>query len=649
MLANRIRHIHSHAALLRPLPPFEEIKSKFSFVKETNKLDDVKSSGPKENVTVNGWIENKPKKVGKNLTFATLRDQYGSLIQVVDVYSLLKHAQVEDAVQVTGNIVPKKTRSDNPEDKQYELQVTNLVTLNRSNRKPSQLLDFKKAGNYPPEYRYLQLRLPQFQKRLQARNEAAMIIRNLLNKHEFTEVETPLLFKSTPEGAREYLVPTRLRSAGVPQFYALPQSPQQYKQLLMASGVKNYYQIARCFRDEDLRSDRQPEFTQVDLEMSFAGSRDVMNVVEKLVRTTWNQISSTGELHTLDNENNIVPITNDNPARILTYQQAMTEYGIDKPNLKFADLKIVDLSKFGKNSANHEYSIIEALVLRNACKSLEDYKQHWSHLTNPVNYKNRVPSVIPIISKDTKATWFNMLDHSIKFENPSNVTEALDLKLGDIICFSTRQPSQKLFENPTPMGRLRQLVTKSELGKRLYQNTQADVAAWVVDFPLFSPVEVPMESKTEYPTYLPNAFSATHHPFTMVQLQDYQKLETDPLACLGQHYDLVVNGVELGGGSTRIHDPELQRYIFKEILKINNQDEIFGHLLNAFAMGTPPHAGFAIGFDRMMAMMCGTDSIRDVIAFPKSVTGSDLVIKSPSSVSEEVLKEYNISQLSGKK
>lgn len=629
---------------MKELPPADIIIPKFRFGHDVSTIKQIAGLSNGTEVTINGWIDAKPKKVGKNLIFSTLRDSVGSKVQLVDHKSLLKNTGVEDVVQVKGIINPKRSAISNEEGATFELELNTMSTLNASNKKASELQDFKISGNYPPEYRYMQLRLPKFQAMLKKRHDIAKSIRKTLDEQNFTEIETPILFKSTPEGAREFLVPTRKidKDNQAPTFYALPQSPQQYKQLLMASGVNRYFQIARCFRDEDLRADRQPEFTQIDLEMAFSSGSDAMKVIEGMLVKIWNEFSSNGELLTLDSRGELVPL-NKRPINIMTYKQAMTQYGIDKPDLKAPQLKMLDLSEFkAYGYANKDFPIFEVLVLRNAFDSIDTFNKNWSYLAKPDNYKTRTPIVVPIEKEIDRSNWFEKFLPIAAFENPKLITKFLNLKHGDIVCGSTRQHSRSLFENPTPMGRLRQLILQDPLGKQLYQTTKQDVATWVVDFPLFSPVEQESEKKPDYPMYVEGTLTSTHHPFTMVNISDYEKLKSNPLGCLGQHYDLVVSGVELGGGSTRIHDPELQDFIFENILKIDDGEKLFGHLLQAFKMGTPPHAGFAIGFDRMCAMLSGTETIRDVIAFPKSVTGSDLVVGSPSVVKDKTLREYNV-------
>ncbi|SCU94725.1 LANO_0E07866g1_1 [Lachancea nothofagi CBS 11611] len=622
------------------------IKQKFSFSESSHCIRDLLSSDVSSKVVINGWIDKKPKKVGKSLIFGTLRDTKGDVIQLVDSDSFLKAANVEDVVQIEGQLNIRKAANEETDVPQFEIKLLKVNTLNKSGKKPSQLSVFKNQGNFPPEFRYLQLRLPKYQAFLKKRHEIASRVREHLNGFNFTEIETPILFKSTPEGAREFLVPSRNKQNQKPAFYALPQSPQQYKQLLMASGVERYYQLARCFRDEDLRSDRQPEFTQIDLEMAFANGSQVMQIIESTITKTWNTMSSSGNLHTLTRSNEIVPVTQSHPVTKITYREAMTQYGIDKPDLRFPSIKIVDMSEFKAfGIENNGFPIFEIIVLRNAFRTSEDYKENWSFLSDEHQYKFRSPIVVPIDSEEMEQLWFEKFMSIANFENPTLMNRFLNLKQGDIICGATREPSGALFENPTPLGRLRQLVTQSKRGSELYQQTENAVAVWVIDFPLFSPAEYEPSlgsKKPDYPHYNAEVYSSTHHPFTMVQLQDLHKLQSNPSACLGQHYDFVINGVELGGGSTRIHDPVLQNFIFKSILKIQEPEKLFGHLLTAFESGTPPHAGFAIGFDRMCAMLCGTNNIRDVIAFPKSISGCDLLVGSPSNVPKEILEEYNL-------
>lgn len=650
----RIARFHSINRVLNAVersifPDRELTKGKFIFQKDTvsiAKLISDFSTFNEREITLNGWMDRKPKKIGKNLIFGTLRDSNGDKIQLVDSESCLKNLNVEDVVQIKGTVNVKKVASDSNTKKEYEIKLNTVNVLNHSNEKPGQLMDQKLKGSYPPAYRILQLRLPNQQMLLKQRYEVSKFLRNFLDKENFVEIETPVLFKPTPEGAREFLVPTR--SGG---FYALNQSPQQYKQMLIAGGVPRYFQLARCFRDEDMRKDRQPEFTQVDLEMGFANGEDVRNVIQDTISKIWSKFAdlSGRKLMTLDTTGALKEVNEGKDIYMMQYKEAMTKYGIDKPDLKAPDLKIMSLKEFNAHSyENLDFPIFEVLILRNVVKSKEDFEQNWLHLVNKESYSNRVPIAVPILSQEQQSNWFEEFSSVTTFENPRLLNKVLNLKKGDIVFGSSREPDQSIFENPTPLGRLRQLILSDTRGQDLFYKTKNDVATWVVDFPLFSPIVAETSKQPPYPKY-ENQLCSTHHPFTMVKLSDYDKLREHPLKCIGQHYDFVMNGVELGGGSTRVHDPELQDFIFEEVLKITNSKKLFGHLLESLAMGAPPHAGFAIGFDRMCAMLFGKESIRDVLAFPKSVTGADLVVKSPAYVNEDILKPYNIKYLDPEK
>ncbi|SMN21190.1 similar to Saccharomyces cerevisiae YPL104W MSD1 Mitochondrial aspartyl-tRNA synthetase, required for acylation of aspartyl-tRNA [Maudiozyma saulgeensis] len=649
------RNFHTYGILLQStgsfvFPKKELTKSKFIFDKNTQTVEQIIKNPSKfddSNIIINGWLDKKPKKIGKNLVFATLRDTNGDTIQLVDSESLLKNRNAEDVLQIKGKLSAKRKAafSDDNVD-EYEIKLNQINVLNASNEKPAQLKDQKISGVYPPEYRVLQLRLRSQQLLLKRKNEVSKLLRSTLDKENFVEIETPTLFKPTPEGAREFLVPTR---SG--KFYALTQSPQQYKQMLIAGGVSRYFQLARCFRDEDMRKDRQPEFTQLDLEMGFANGEDVMQLIQNLIYETWSKFAplSNKQLMTLDASGKLKVVTSGNDIYRMTYKDALTKYGIDKPDLRAPDLKIMSLREFNVHSyQNLDFPIFEVIIVRNAVKSKEDYENNWGKLLQRDDYSNRVPIGVPILSDADQTNWFDSFSEIATFENPIMLNKALRLQKGDIVFGSSREPDSHIFENPTPLGRLRQLILDTPKGGELFYQTKNDVAAWVIDFPLFSPVVSENNKMTSYPEYNTKLCS-THHPFTMVKLDDYDKLKEHPLQVKGQHYDFVMNGVELGGGSTRVHDPELQDFIFENILKISNAKELFGHLLDALAMGTPPHAGFAIGFERMCAMLFDRQSIRDVLAFPKSVSGVDLVVKSPAFVEEGVLKPYNIKYLSGGK
>lgn len=584
----------------------------------------------------NGWIDKKAKKVGKSLVFGSLRDVDGQTIQLVDANSpsVVRSLKQESAVSIEGKLEARTTPDGG---RAWDLVVSNATVLNEASVVGSQL-QTGHTKEWPPQYRYLQLRGPQFQANLKRRAKIMRVCRDVLDKLGFTEIETPLLFKSTPEGAREFLVPTRKKGL----MYALPQSPQQYKQLLMASGIHKYYQIARCFRDEDLRADRQPEFTQLDMEMSFSNGGDVRTVVENVVKTVWADVASK-DLLTFDPATKTKLVKADNLTH-LTYDEAISRFGIDKPDIR-SSLEIVDTTGYARAVDHEGFDVFEILVIRNGMNESPGLAKK---LADPLHYKARVPRVVALKSESALAGWSEKFSGLAEFDDLAGLQKKLELKVGDIIAGSTRRV--KNYENPTPLGRLRTVAIQETLPLGKYQR-ETDVpeslvdefaAIWVTEFPLFNPVEVDQPADAKYPEYDTTQYVSTHHPFTMANTADYDKLVTEPLEVRGQHYDLVLNGVELGGGSTRVHDTALQRYIFDNILRIDNSHALFGHLLEAFDTGCPPHAGLAIGFDRMTAMLSATESIRDVIAFPKSITGADLMIGSPSVSTESQLRPYFI-------
>lgn len=593
----------------------EDIRKKFAFPRSNVKIKDLKnplSASPEDVVIVNGWIDKKPKKMSKNLMFGNLRDSNGDIIQLVDSNSLLRGIQPESAVVATGRLEKNSANSNT------DLKIEKIQVLNKSGIVGSQLTTGS-TKDWPAEHRYLELRTSSIlQRNLQRRAKMMSIVRRMLDDMGFTEIETPMLFKSTPEGAREFLVPTRKKN----YMYALPQSPQQYKQLLMASGVHRYYQIARCFRDEDLRQDRQPEFTQLDLEMSFAQAEDVQETIETLIKALLDQVISK-PVWSMDPQTNLLTNNTNKTFHKLTYKEAISRFGIDKPDLR-SSLEIIDISEYVK-SENEEFPVMEAVVLKNAVDNTNSNVVE-EKLTDPTQYGSRIPEIIT------------------DFSSSPLLAEKLNVQPGDLVAISNRQTLS--YENPTPLGRLRQIAIslfpdhyhrKTDTGE--YLSNDDFVANWITDFPLFNPTEA---ESTLYPKYNYKSYETTHHPFTMAHLDDIDSLFTDPLRVRGQHYDLVINGVEVGGGSTRIHDAELQKYVLEKILCVPRPEKLFGHLLRALDTGCPPHAGLAIGFDRLTAMLCETLSIRDVIAFPKTITGADPMIGCPSKMESEKLRPYHI-------
>ncbi|OBA17981.1 hypothetical protein METBIDRAFT_13897 [Metschnikowia bicuspidata var. bicuspidata NRRL YB-4993] len=653
---------------LSRLPPRDTTLAKFVFPSATHSVKDIHTEvqGP---VTLHGHLHRKPR-IQARRSFAELRDANGDVIQLLlspehtdaEFFTKLEASGPEDSISVSGFVQAKHAKKG-AQNSEFEVVVSQFQTLNSAGVEAARLDKLKHANpaDIPAKFRYLQLRTPFYQNALRTRSKVASLIRNVLTEsHKFTEIETPLLFKSTPEGAREFLVPTRSPS----RLYALPQSPQQYKQILMSSGFSRYFQIAKCFRDEDLRADRQPEFTQVDMELSFINSRDqVTAVVDDLVQKVW-KAACPHPMHIVGADGLLHPIPKDEESKIpfttLTYLEALSKYGIDKPDLR-SNLQFIDVSEFftpGKNAP--AFPVVEACVLKNAFLPGELFKVPHV-MTDSASYAKRKPVIVKIATQEDARSWYEkfcgkgLISQNQGF-SATALLEKLQLAPGDVLAFSTR--AELPYENPTPLGKFRQLAIEqfparwnrpivAEDGSivRDYDRNEVFVGLWVVDFPLFSPEEVAGETDPEFPVYSKTDLLATHHPFTMAKSEDYEYLETEPLKVRGEHYDLVINGVEVGGGSRRIHDPELQKYVFEEILAISNHQELFGHLLKALLLGCPPHAGLALGFDRLCAMLVGSLSIRDVIAFPKNQSGSDPVVDSPTDVLLATLQEYHLRKL----
>jgi aspartyl-tRNA synthetase len=545
--------------------------------------------------------------------FIDLRDRYG-LTQIVfdsehqpTVHQLADRLRNEYVVTVTGEVTLRPEGSANPHitTGAIEIRTTSLVILNEAKPLPFSLDDtITTSETLRLKHRYLDLRRPRMQELLQLRSQVSHLVRQYLYDKQFIEVETPILTKSTPEGARDYLVPSRVNPG---EFFALPQSPQLFKQILMIGGTDRYYQIARCFRDEDLRVDRQPEFTQIDVEMSFVDQEDIMQLIEDMVRLVFKETKN---------------IDLPTPLPRLSFEDVMGRYGTDKPDLRF-DLQLQDLSQFAKTcdfkvfrSAVESGGIVKALVIPGG---------------NTFT-RNRIDNLIDT-AKEFGAkglAWVKMnaegtLDSSIaKFFNAQALREALpSAQPGDLLIFVADQA-------PTVhqvLGRLRLL-----LGEELQlvdQNRWEPL--WVVDFPMF-----------EYDDAA-KRFVALHHPFTAPHPQDMPLLETDPLQVRTEAYDLVLNGFELGGGSIRIHAPQVQSKVF-DLLNISKTEarEKFGFLLDALESGAPPHGGIALGLDRLVMLLGKTESIREVIPFPKTQKAQCLMTEAPSPVTPEQLQELSI-------
>lgn len=579
----------------------------------------------------------------------------------------LKALRLHTPVVVTGKVVKLPDLSQET-SAQNRLELS-LESIRPINNFPQDII-VSKGVVFPPNKRHLQIRFDQnLKERLNFRHRVNKKLRDYLDARNFVEYETPQLFKSTPEGAREFLVPTRRRGYA----YALPQSPQQYKQLLMASGVEGYFQFARCFRDEDLRADRQPEFTQLDMEMSFATGEDVMQTVEAMIKHLLKQIDAdytmaaakSGELSitTRDSSSSRAAQTRlekfwavaDMPFPRITYQQAMTDYGSDKPDIRIP-CTIQRLDPFLPASfvgmvTDLSDPIVEAIKLRLDPHELEEaddpvttarafVKSFMDNDIPKALAKNPDGAPAVLIFDTTKPMQgLSALGHEA-YDKLTSLPAFSDLEDGDILFIQARE-NAPFSGGSTALGQLRLSLYASAVKQGLLPPNHSFRFLWVTGFPMFTLDS----SKDSDPGQGGTAgFSATHHPFTAPLTQeDFAHLASDPLKAKADHYDLVVNGVELGGGSRRIHVAQVQEYVLRHILQMPDQRVAqFEHLLEALRAGCPPHAGFALGFDRLVALLSGTSSVRDVIAFPKSMKGEDMMVKAPGKVTEGELATYHL-------
>lgn len=565
------------------------------------RLQDVNSE-----VTLCGWVA-KRRNFGA-LVFIDLRDRYGitQLVFNEDIATQISDVRNEYVLQVKGTVVERKDKNPKLATGEIEVVVREVKIVNTAITTPMIIADETDAlEDTRLKYRYLDLRRPVLQKNLILRNRITLLVRNYLAKYGFTEVETPILCRSTPEGARDYLVPSRISKG---EFYALPQSPQLYKQLLMVGGMDRYFQIARCFRDEDLRADRQPEFSQIDIEMSFVDEEDIWSMTEGLMKEIFKDIKGI-----------------DLPEfKRIPYDTCMEKYGSDKPDLRF-DMPLYNVSEVFANTefkvfenCLNEGGIIQAMNVKNGADKfsrkqldkLQDYVKVYGAkaLANlKLTAEGFAGSVTKVLSDAEKEALRTML----------NIEE------NDIVFFV----ADKKKVAQSSLGALR-----VKLGHDLdLINKDAYEFLWVTDFPMF-----------EYDEN-ENRYVAAHHPFTSPNLEDVDKLLSDPAHCYSRAYDLVLNGYELLSGSIRIHDQKLQKKVFEAIgMTLEEAHEKFSWFMDAFQYGTPPHGGVGIGLERLTMILAGTDNIRDVVAFPKTASASDLMAQAPSPVDPAQLKELGI-------
>ncbi len=591
-------------------------------MKRTHHCNELRPSHIGQTVTLSGWVHSRRDLGG--LIFIDIRDREGRTQTVFDPSDLAKELfdsaaglRSECVVSVTGKVRHRPAGTNNAKipTGEIEVAVTSLEILNMADVLPFPVDDPEVASKVNEElrlkYRYLDLRRPEMARNLRLRSKVATATRVFLDGQGFLEVETPTLFKSTPEGAREFLVPSRVHPG---QFYALPQSPQQFKQILMVAGVEKYFQLARCYRDEDLRADRQPEFTQIDIEMSFIERQDIYKLVEGMLQRVWKTALN---------------IDIPTPFKRISFEEALNRFGIDKPDTRFG-MELVDFTEEFRASTFKVFSGAIAsggVVKAMNAKDLADATQ--GQIETMTDYAKSFGAKGLAYIKVEKGEWKSPIVKFFSDAEKTALTEKLKIQEGDLILFAADQ----WLNACEILGKIRLYcadVLKTQ-GKLSIEVNRFDFL-WVIEFPLLG-----FDREQ-------NRWYSSHHPFTAPVTEDTPLLKTEPKKVRGQHYDIVVNGVELGGGSIRIHQPDVQKTIFEEILQIPPEvvKARFGYLLEAFRYGAPPHGGIALGFDRLIAILCGTQSIRDVIAFPKTAKGTDLMTDSPAHVEAKQLRDLHL-------
>lgn len=559
--------------------------------------------------TLSGWVQKIRDKGG--MVWVDIRDKYG-ITQLIfeegktsgEVLNTARELGREFVISASGNIVERVAKNDKIPTGFIEVQVQSLQVLNKSKVPPFIIGDETDGGeDLRMKYRYLDLRRNTVRKNLEMRHKLLQKTRNYLSEHLFMEVETPYLIKSTPEGARDFVVPSRMNPS---QFYALPQSPQTFKQLLMVSGFDRYFQIVKCFRDEDLRADRQPEFTQIDCEMSFVTREDILETFEGLISYLFKEIKGV--------DLGKVPL--------MPYSEAIAKYGSDKPDLRFG-MEFSELNELTQGKGFMVFDNADLVVGINAPGCAEYTRKQLDELTEFVKKPQIGAKGLVYVKCNEDGSYKSSVDKFFDQAALKSWADEFGAKPGDLLLILAGEPAK----TRKALSDLR-----LEMGSRLdLRDRNTFAAAWVVDFPLLE-----WDEETE-------RYHAMHHPFTSPKLDDLDKLKSDPGSVRANAYDLVVNGVELGGGSIRIHDREMQSHMFDALgFTKEEAQEQFGFLLSAFEFGAPPHGGIAFGFDRLCALFGGQDSIRDFIAFPKNTSGRDVMIDSPSIIDDKQLQELHL-------
>lgn len=577
----------------------------------THHCNQLRTSDINQTVTLTGWVNNRRDHGG--IIFVDLRDSKG-LTQIVldpsinpEAHAAAEHVRAEWVIKARGTVRARGEGLNNPklETGEIEVAIENLEILNQAQTPPFELnIEQEVREDLRLEFRYLDLRRSKMQRNLRLRHNMVKVIRDYFDREGFMDIETPIMVKGTPEGSREYLVPSRLHRG---EFYVLPQSPQQLKQLLMCGGVDKYFQVARCFRDEDLRGDRQPEFTQFEIEMAFAEQTDVMEVIENCFHELTAKCAPQKEWKSyLDNGR----------FKQITWQTALEQYGSDKPDLRF-DLAFVDMTAEAKTCGFGVFESVESVRVMRVPNGGDLSRKDIDDLTDLARKHGAGGLAWVRVGEDSGPVMKNS-----KLEFIESLIKKTEAKDGDLIFFG----AGSFLQSVEPLGQVR-LAVANKFGLR---NPNHFAYAWIIDFPLF-------EQKED------GSMQAAHHPFTRPNKNDLDKLESEPMKVRSYAYDVVLNGVELGGGSIRIHEPALQAKMFEVLGLSKEETEMkFGHILKAFKYGTPPHGGCAMGLDRVVMLFADEPNIREVMAFPKNQSAQDLMLGAPSPMPEKELEEQNI-------